>query len=173
MHPWLMALTVGAMLLGGVLLYYSITRIVRLLRESEVARLPAAAESAVTFGAPGTYVLHIEQPRFSLAMFSAQFALRDAVTGADVRSSPVIFRTTNSGLSTASVSVRYFEIERAGGYLLVVSGIDPARDLSRVNLVFTRPYAAPLFLLILCTVLGGFGLIGGFVLTALLYSGIL
>jgi hypothetical protein len=113
------------MALGIVLLYFSITRIVRLLRDSEVTRVPAAAESTVTFGAPGTYVLHIEQPRFNMAMWSAKFALRDGASGADVRSSPVIFRATRSGFSTASVSVRYFEIGHAGEYRLLVTGIDP------------------------------------------------
>ena len=171
MQPWFMALSIGAMLLGAVALYFSITNIFKLLRESEVARVPAAAEAAVAFSAPGTYVLHIDQPRFNLAMFGAKFALRDPVTGADVRSSPVIFRTTVSGFSTASVSVRYFEIERAGSYHLFVTGINPANDVSRVHLIFTRPYAMPLMLLIFGTVLGGMCLIGGLVFAALQYSG--
>jgi hypothetical protein len=171
MQPWFMALSIGGMLLGMVLLYFSITRMVRLLRDSEVARVHAAAEAAVRFDAPGTYVLHVEQPRFSLTMWSAKFALRDAASGADVRSSPVIFRTTRSGFSTASVSVRYFEIERAGEYRLLITGIDPASDVSAVRLIFTRPYAVPLFLLIFGTVLGGICLIGGLVFTALQYSG--
>jgi hypothetical protein len=166
-----MAVSIAAILFGVVLLYFSITRIFTLLRESEVARVPAAAEAAVAFSAPGTYVLHVDQPRFNLAMFGAKFTLRDAVTGADVRSSPVIFRTTVSGFSTASVSVRYFEIERAGKYRLFVTGIDPGSDLSRVQLIFTRPYAAPLLLLILGTVLGGTCLIAGLVFTVLQYYG--
>jgi hypothetical protein len=171
MQPWLMALSIGAMLLGAVLLYFSITNTLKLLRESEVTRVPAAAETTVPFSAPGTYVLHVDQPRFNMAMLGAKFALRDEATGTDVRSSPVIFRTTVSGMSRASVSVRYFEIERAGAYRLLVTGIDPGADVSRVQLIFTRPYAAPLTLLILGTVLGGMCLIGGLVFTALLYSG--
>jgi len=49
MHPWLMALTICATLLGITVLFFSITRILLLLRESEVARLPAASEADVTF----------------------------------------------------------------------------------------------------------------------------
>jgi len=49
MHPWLMALTIFAMPLGAAVLFFSITRLLRLLRESEVARLPAATEAEVTF----------------------------------------------------------------------------------------------------------------------------
>ena len=45
------------------------------------------------------------------------------------------------------------------------------RILSRIQLIFTHPYAAALLLLILGTVLGGLCLIGGLVFTALQYSG--
>jgi hypothetical protein len=167
----LVALSIAAIFLGVVVLCLCIARIFRLLRESEVARVPAAAEATVTLSAPGTYVLHVDQPRFNMAMLGAKFELLDEATGADVRSSPIIFRTTVSGLSTASVSVRYFEIEHAGAYRLLVTGIDSRTDLSQVHLILTRPYAVPLMLLILATVLGGMFLIGGLVFTALLYSG--
>ena len=69
--------------------------------------------------------------------------------------------------------MRYFEIPRAGGYRLIVAGLDPAGDYSRVALIFTRPFGAALFLLILVTVFGGMCLIGGLVFTALLYTGTL
>ena len=49
MLPWLMALAICAMPLGAAVLFFSITRILRLLRESEVVRLPAATEAEVTF----------------------------------------------------------------------------------------------------------------------------
>jgi hypothetical protein len=62
MQAWLMTLSIGAMLLGAGALYFTITNIFTLLRESEVARVPATAETAVAFSAPGTYVLHIDQP---------------------------------------------------------------------------------------------------------------
>jgi hypothetical protein len=171
MRPWLMALTICATLLGAALLFFSITRIVALLRESEVARLPVAREAEVTFNQAGTYVLHIEHPRLSMALLHAEFALHDARNGSDVRSSPVIFRTTTSGFSTVSVSVRRFEVGHAGAYRLLVTGIAPASDLSSVELIFTRPYTAALILLIIGTLVGGVCLICGPVFTALLYIG--
>lgn len=171
MQPLLMALSIAAMFAGAAVLYATITRIFRLLRDSEVARVPAAAETTVAFSAPGTYVLHVDQPRLSMAMLGAKFALRDEASGTDVRSSPMILRTTNAGFSTASVSVRSFDIERAGQYRLAVTNVDAGSDLSRIRLVFTRPYAAALFLLIFATVFGGACLIGGLVFTALQLSG--
>ena len=171
MNPWFMALTIAATLLGAAILFFSIMRIFALLRDAEVARLPAVSQGQVSFPEPGTYILHIEQPRLNTALVNAQFVLRDPAQSADVRSSPVIFRTTTSGFSTASLSIRRFEIQNPGVYRLFVSGIDPAGDLSRIQLVFTRPYAAQLFVLIVCIVLGGGCLIGGLVFGALQYAG--
>jgi hypothetical protein len=171
MHPWLMALTVCATLFGAAVLYLSVTRILLLLRESEVARLPAASEADVTFNQAGSYVLHIEHPRFNMALLHADVMLHDATSASDVRSSPVIFRTTTSGFSTISVSVRQFEVGHPGVYRLLVTGIEPSSDLSRVELIFTRPYAGALVLLIVATVFGGVCLIGGLVFTALQYVG--
>ncbi len=106
-----------------------------------------------------------------MALLRADFALRDGTNGSDVRSSPVIFRTTTSGFSTASISIRQFDVGHPGVYRLLVTGIDPSSDLSRVELFFTRPYAGALFLLIVTTVFGGVCLIGGLVFTALQYVG--
>jgi hypothetical protein len=171
MNSWFMALTIGAVVLGAVVLFFSIARILALLRESEVARLPVAAQGNVTFNETGRFVLHIEQPRLNMALLHAEFALQEAVTGTPVPSSPVIFRTTTSGFSTASVSVRYFDIAHPGTYRLVITGIDTSSDRSRVALIFTRPYAGSLVFLILCIIFGAACAIGGFVFTALLYTG--
>ena len=171
MLPWLMALTICAMLLGVAVLFFSITRILRLLRESELARLPAVSEADVTFDHTGICVLHVEQPRFAMSLLHAEFALHDAMSGSEVRSWPVIFRTTTSGFSRVSISIRQFEIGHPGVYRLTVKGIAAASDLSKVEFIFTRPYAGKLVLLIVLTVFGGACLIGGLVFTALQYTG--
>jgi hypothetical protein len=166
-----MALSIAAMFLGAVVLYVTIARIFSLLRDAEVARIPAAAEAIVAFSAPGTYVLHVDQPRLGMAMLGANFVLREEASGTDVRSRPVILRTTTAGFSTASVSVRSFDIERAGSYRLLITGLDSGSDLSRVQLIFARPYTAMLLLLIFAIIFGGACLIGGMVFTALQISG--
>ena len=160
------------MLLGVAILFFTITRLVGLLRTSVVARLPAVAEQIVVFEQPGTFILHLEQPRFATALRRARFSLRDAASARDVQSWPILFRTTSSGFSTVRFSVRRFAVERPGRYALSVTGIEPGRDTSKDALVFTRPYAAAMVLLILGTVLGGFCLIGGLVFTALQIVGI-
>ena len=47
MNPWFMALTISAIPLDAAFLFFSITRIFALLRDSEVTRLPAAGRLPV------------------------------------------------------------------------------------------------------------------------------
>ncbi len=63
MQPQWLILTIGAMVLGAVMLAFTITRLIGLLRESVVARLPAAARQSVSFAQPGTFILYVEHPR--------------------------------------------------------------------------------------------------------------
>lgn len=164
---WSMALGAVGVLLGAAVLYFCIRRIFALLRDSELACLPAAESGEVTFNQPGTVVLHVDQPRLNMAMWRARYTLRDTTTGTDVPTSPVLFRTTVSGFKTVRLSVRYFEVQHAGRYRLLVEGINAASDASRVQLIFTRPFAAKLMLSILGILVGSACLIGSVTLTAL------
>jgi predicted small integral membrane protein len=166
-----LAFSIGAMVLGVAILAFAVTRLVGLLRASVVARLPAVAEQVVAFDRPGTFILHLEGPRFSTALRRATFSLRDAASGREVRSWRILFRTTTSGVSTVRLSVRGFAVERAGRYALSIAGIAPDNVTERHAVVFTRPYAAAMVLLILGTILGGFCVIGGLVFTILQLTG--
>jgi len=166
-----MALGAAGVLLGAIVLYFCIQRMFALLRDSEIASLPATTGGDITLDAVGTCVLHVEQPRLNLAMLHARFALRDLEAGNDVPSSPVLFRTTVSGFATVRWAARYFEIAHAGRYRLMVDGINPDSDLSRIRLIFTRPFAAMLMLSILGILCGSICLIGSIVFTALTVTG--
>ncbi len=170
MHAGLMALSIGAIALGAVLLFIGVGGILRVLRESEVLRTPASAEQSITLQQSGSYVLNVSQPRLGTFLQRTGFSVRDGA-GREVPSSASIVRTQVSGFSTAQISVRNFEIAQPGSYRLIVSGIDPGMDLSRVELVITRPFGLALFARILCTVAGGVALIGGIVFTALQKAG--
>jgi hypothetical protein len=169
----LLILTTSAMLLGIAMLFFTITRLIRLLRTSVVAHLPVVAEQTVAFERPGTFILHLEQPRFSTSLRRAAFSLRETASGQDVRSWPMLFRTRISGVSMVRVSVRGYAVERAGRHALCASGIEPGTDTSRDALVFTRPYAGAMVLLILGMLLGGFCVIGGLMFTILQLTGAL
>ena len=166
-------LAVIVMLAGIAILFFTIRGLIRVVRQAVVARLPAVAEQNVSFDRAGTYVLHLEHPRFSSSLRRAAFSLRDAVGAREVRSWPILFRTTSSGYARVRLSVRGFAVERPGRYVLSATGIDPGADASQDALVFTVPYASTMVLLILGIVLGGFCLIGGLVFTALGLAGII
>jgi hypothetical protein len=160
----------GAALLGAVLVVFSIVRLLRVLRESILARLPAVPKQDVRFAAAGTAVLCIEQPHLSTAFFGVDFAMRDDY-GHDVSSTPIVFRSKVSGFSRVRLSVRAFEVPRAGRYRLVASGIAPGRDMSEAAIVFARPFAGAMVMCILGITFGGMALIAGIVLTSLRLAG--
>ena len=60
MQPQWLILTIGAMVLGAVMLAFTITRLIGLLRESVVARLPAATRQSVSFAQAGTFILYVD-----------------------------------------------------------------------------------------------------------------
>ena len=159
-------LTIGVAVLGAVLLAYSIVRLVAVVRDSVIVRLPAAPEQDVDFKEGGTVALCMEQSRLDSSLWGVNYAMRDS-GGRDVPSAPILFRTKVSSFSRVRLSVRSFEIPRPGRYRLIVSGIAPGRDTSQSAIVFTRPFAARMVLWILGIVFAGFCLIGGIVLYAL------
>jgi hypothetical protein len=149
---------------------YTIVRLVAVVRASVIVRLPAIAEQDVTFAEAGPVVLCIEQPQLSGALSGVDFAMRDGF-GHDVPSTPIIFRTKVAGFSRVRLSVRSFEIAHAGRYRLIANGIASGQANPSAAIVFARPFAGAMVLWILGIVLGGFGLIGGIVLTALAFAG--
>jgi hypothetical protein len=160
----------GAGLLGAALVAWSITRLLRVLRESILARLPVVAEQDVRFAAQGPVVLCIEQPHFSMPFTGVGFAMRDDY-GHEVPSTPIVFRSKVSGFSRVRLAVRTFDVPRAGRYRLIASGIAAGRDMSDAALVFARPFVGAMVLCILGIVFGGMALIAGIVLTALRLAG--
>jgi hypothetical protein len=160
----------AAAIAGAALVVFSIVRLLRVLRESILARLPAASEQDVRFPAEGPVVLCIEAPHFSTAFAGVDFAMRDD-HGHEVPSTPIVFRSKVSGFSRVRLSVRAFDVPRAGRYRLVASGIAPGRDMSEAAIVFARPFVGAMVLCILGIVFGGMALIAGIVLTALRLTG--
>ena len=163
-------LMIAIAILGAALVAFAIVRLLGVVRASVLMRLPAVAEQDVTFAQGGSVVLCIEQSHFGMAFAGVDFALRDA-TGRDVPSTPIIFRTKVSGFSRVRLSVRAFDVPRAGRYRLVASGIAAGRDMSSAALVFTRPFAGAMVLWILAIILGGIAAIGGTVFASLRFAG--
>jgi hypothetical protein len=163
-------LLVAIAVIGAIVLVVSIARLLAVVRGSVLARLPTLAEQAVPIASPGTVVLCIEAPHFGTHFAGVDFAMRDDA-GREVPSVPIVFRAKVSGFSRVRLSVRSFEIARAGRYRLLARGIAPGRDMSDTALVLARPFTGAMVGWILGIVLGGIALIGGGVLSALRFAG--
>ncbi len=87
--------------------------------------------------------------------------------GAKLRSAPILFRPTVSGVSGIRISLWAFDVPQPGRYRLAVDGIATADDASRCAIVFAQAFAGRLVLVILGIVLVSDALIGGLVLAAL------
>jgi hypothetical protein len=161
---------VAAALVGAVLVSYSILRLVAIVRKSVLARLPTVTEQDVTIAEAGAVVLCIEAPHFGTQFAGVDFAMRDGI-GREVPSAPILFRAKVSGFSRVRLTLRSFDIPRAGRYRLIASGIAHGRDMSETAIVLTRPFVGAMVLAILGVVLGGIALIGGTVLASLRIAG--
>jgi len=164
MSPALVLSVIG-LLAGGFVLSTSIPRIVCLVRESVVARLPATPHQTVEVAEPGEYVLHIEGPRLALLApvlrpGGPRFTLHDPALGREVPVRGVVVPTRTAGLSRVRLSVARFAAEHRGAFELHAEGL-PADP--RVELVLAHPTTGRLVALILATVLGGLLLTGGLV----------
>jgi hypothetical protein len=163
-------LLVAIAVIGAIVLVVSIAKLLAVVRGSVLARLPTLAEQDVSIASPGTVVLCIEAPHFGAHFAGVDFAMRDDA-GREVPSVPIVFRTKVSGFSRVRLSVRSFEIARAGRYRLLAHGIAPGHDMSDTALVLARPFTGAVVGWILGIVLGGIALIGSGVLTALRFAG--
>jgi hypothetical protein len=168
--PFATSLLVAIAVIGGVLLIFSIGRLLRSVRGSLLARVSAVAEQYVALASAGPVVLCIEAPHFGTQFAGVDFAMREE-SGRELPSTPIVFRTKVSGFSRVRLSVRAFEIPRAGRYLLVANGIAPDRDMRDAAIVLARPFAGVMVAWILGIVAGGIALIGGSVLAALRFAG--
>ncbi len=166
----LLQFTIGTALFGAALLACSIVRLIAVVRTSIIVRLPVLREQDVRFPEPGLVMLCIETTYLDSSFGGAGFALTD-FSGHDVPSAPILFRTKVSSFSRVRLSIRTFQIPRAGRYRLVVTGVPQGRDMSKSALVFARPFAGALVLWILGIVFGGICLVGGIVLSALRLAG--
>ena len=155
---------------GAALLAWSILRLVAVVRSSILVRVPVLAAQDVSLAEAGTIVLCIEAPHFGTQFAGVDFAMQDSA-GRDVPSAPIVFRAKVSGFSRVRLSVRSFDVPRAGLYRLLARGIEPARDLSDAAIVLTRPFASAMLLSILGITFGAIALIGGGVLTSLRIAG--
>lgn len=164
---------------GAIAIIAVIVSIVRLIRNSVVARLPILGEHVLELSTPGGYALHLEGPMFSrmpggpflqlpgVHLGGPRLALRDASTSEDVPLRAPLLPTRSSGFSRARHMIRSFNAPNAGRYVLACEGVDPQHDWSAYQFVVTLPYGFRMLVSILAAIVGLFMLMAGVALLGL------
>jgi len=144
-----------------------IIKLVKVIGDARVCRVPLAADNELDIGATGRLNLCLEIPIFTLMPTSGlRYELFDSKPGGQiVELKRAWLRTQTSSGSAVTSPVRVFDIEEPGKYLLRVSGFKPHKDYSRYFVVISRPFNLKATLYIFAILLTGGMCIVGFVLS--------
>ncbi|HLM60869.1 MAG TPA: hypothetical protein VK308_08705 [Pyrinomonadaceae bacterium] len=166
-------LSIPAAIVGFIALLIVIIKLLKMLGESEICRVPFREKSEVEITALGNLNICLEVPGFSApAGGGFDYKLVKQNNGQEIELLPTI--TTfiggrSSGL-TKTFPVRVLQIEETGKYLLEVSGFKPQTDYSRYSLFISRPTVVRSFSYIFAIIFTGALFIGGFIFSLIALS---
>lgn len=157
-------ISVPAFVIAVILLILSITGVIQTGRRARLFSVPLVERQEVEFTEPGQVVLNMEGP-----MLSRRFAgLKYELTGPDgvsIKSRPVLFRSSTSGLTKARMELRVYEITHPGRHVFQILGLGEEKSNDAEHaMVFMRPNLKYVVLYILGIVLTGGLTIGSIVL---------
>ncbi|RYZ79424.1 MAG: hypothetical protein EOP06_27215 [Proteobacteria bacterium] len=156
-------------LIGLLLIYLVVHKLVQTMRKAELAKVPLQESSTVTFEEAGNVQMHIEGPRFSRTFNGLQYELIKGKLGDGQRVpiSRLVVATRSSGFSTVRELYGEVFIREPGRYELHVSRIGNQQDIAQCRIVFTRPYTLIMVLCILGILFSGITFIGGVVMSGI------
>jgi len=166
-QQWLWA-AVPFAVVGLAILSLTIWKLVATHRGGLVLHLPLIAEQELVLEAVGPMLLHGEGPRFTTAFADLDFRLIDLSDGAAVPLSGVVFKASSSGLSTARLSLRAFEVTRPGRYRLTALGLSSPPPGAPHALLIGHDRRGRTVAIILALVLAAIAAVAGLVLSALI-----
>ncbi len=154
-------------IIGFCALLTVIVKLVKMIGDSRVSRVPLAADNELDIGTTGRLNLCLEIPMFTLMPTSGlRYELFNSQQGGQaVELKTAWLKTqTSTGLAVTS-PVRVFDIAEPGKYLLKISGFKPQKDYSKYFVVVSRPFNLKVTLYIFAILLTGGIFVGGFVLS--------
>jgi hypothetical protein len=144
-RPWLLA---ALFVLALAALAALIRAVLRTLRTARLCSVPLRAHQDIEFPAAGRVLLCMEGPRLTPRFRKLRFELQ-LPGGPTVAGRRILFRSVTSGVATARVSLRSFDLPYSGRYQLDIHGLSPADiDTPLHSVVFMRPHFARSLLLI-------------------------
>ncbi len=147
-------ISVPAFIIAVILLIMCITGVIRTGRRARLFSVPLVERQEVEFAEPCQVVLNMEGP-----MLSRRFAkLKYELTGPDgmaVKSRPVLFRSSTTGLTKARMELRIYDIAHPGRHVFQILGLGGEKSNDGEHaMVFMRPnlrYVVPYILGIVLT----------------------
>jgi len=154
---------IPAMVVSAAALAWLIRGLVAVVKRARLFRVPLAETQEVRFAEAGPVVLWVEGPRLTTRFWHVGFGL-SGEHGERVDGRRTLLRARVSGVSTARIALRKYDIPRAGGYVLRMTGLGAAREADAKHaIVFTKPHLAQSVAYILGLILASAGFIGSLV----------
>jgi len=142
------------MIVGLFLLGFSILRVIKIVKKSEVLRVPLADSQQIELPEAGRLVLCGEGPLLTTRFGRLKYVVT-AADGTPVKSRMTPFRATTTGMTWCRMEFRMLSIPEPGRYTLDIDGLGaPRENDDRHWIVFMRPHLAKSVLCVLGIILG-------------------
>lgn len=129
---------VPLMIIGGLLLWFFIVKLVRLVKKEPILNLPLAARQDVMFPEAGRVHLCREGPRREIWPRQAYELL--AGDGSPVRGWNLLFKSRVAGISRIRWEQQAYDLPRPGRYTLIVHGLETALEKAdQFRIIFIKP----------------------------------
>ncbi len=140
---WSVLVVPGAVFLTlGCLLIWVVAQLIRKNREQILATAALVAEQELAIREPGELVLLLETPRFGTDYRNFEFDIVESATGQRTHMKYEYIRAQGAvyGMTTMRVPLGRMTAQRAGAYLMHVTGLQAGKDYSACRILLSRPY---------------------------------
>lgn len=155
-----------SVVIGIMLMVWSIRSLLKMLKAAELARLPLKQKQELNFSVAGPVVLCVEGPLLTRRFSHLRFTLHTEY-GATVPVKNHWYRVKSSGFSKVRLQLQTYQLPHPGRYQLHIESLGEAQPNDAMHaIVFAKPHLAANVGYILTMVLALWLLIGGIVLFA-------
>ena len=159
---WSVLVAAGIVFLTlGCLLIWVVAQLIRKNREQILATAALVAEQELAIREPGELVLLLETPRFGTDYRNFEFDIIENATGQRTHMKYEYMRAQGAvyGVTTMRVPLGRMTAQRAGAYLMRVTGLQAGKDYSACRILLSRPYLGRMVLQIIGIVICGVGML--------------
>jgi hypothetical protein len=159
---WSVLVVAGAVFLTlGCLLIWVVAQLIRKNRKQILVTAALVAEQELAIREPGELVLLLETPRFGTDYRNFEFDIAESATGQRAHMKYEYMRAQGAvyGMTTMRVPLGRMTAQRAGAYLMRVTGLQAGKDYSACRILLSRPYLGRMVLQIIGIVICGVGML--------------